>query len=199
MNRTIHIFATLIACTAILAVGCSDANASESTYLPVDGSCITAASFTDEATDLHGLHEMDLAGDDSFEFDYDTILDEAYPSADSPFHFGEDGDEQWPSFDDPESLMRSPYLGQGPELIPVSTAGSEGPLAERTSGEAEGININSADADTLTELPGIGPALAERIVDYRRDRRFEDPSQLTRVRGIGSATYEEIAPYVRVE
>lgn len=48
------------------------------------------------------------------------------------------------------------------------------------------VDINSAAAITLEALPGIGPGLAARIVDYReRNGPFKDVDQLLEVRGIG--------------
>lgn len=61
------------------------------------------------------------------------------------------------------------------------------------------VNINRAKANELTELPGIGPALADRIIEYRKHRRFEEPAHLLRVQGIGPATMERIGPHIRVE
>ena len=184
----------LFAITAF-AVACSDANASESVYLPAHDSCATGTGFTDEEFDLD---VPEPAGAQVHPDDEIPTTDQGSPASDDPFDIDED---QWPFFDDSAAMMRSPYLGQGPELTPVSTAngGQEANEAQRTSGDVRGVNINSADADTLTELPGIGPALANRIVDYRRDRHFEDPAQLQRIKGIGPATYEDIAPHVRVE
>ena len=56
---------------------------------------------------------------------------------------------------------------------------------------AEPVNINAADRETLCTLPGIGPALADRILDYRRENGpFRQLPDLMKVRGIGSKTYE---------
>jgi competence ComEA-like helix-hairpin-helix protein len=55
------------------------------------------------------------------------------------------------------------------------------------------ININTASADSLELLPGIGPQLAMRIVDFRtRNGRFIKTDDLINVRGIGSAKLEVI-------
>ena len=55
------------------------------------------------------------------------------------------------------------------------------------------ININTASADSLELLPGIGPQLAERIVDFRiRNGQFIKADDLINVRGIGSAKLEAI-------
>ncbi|WP_299316299.1 ComEA family DNA-binding protein [uncultured Halomonas sp.] len=51
------------------------------------------------------------------------------------------------------------------------------------------INVNTADAELLTELPGIGPARAEAIIEERETNGpFESAEDLTRVSGIGEAT-----------
>lgn len=61
------------------------------------------------------------------------------------------------------------------------------------------VDINTADAATLDTLPGIGPVLAQRIVDWRAEHgRFGAIDDLRQVSGIGSATFERLAPLVRV-
>lgn len=61
------------------------------------------------------------------------------------------------------------------------------------------ININTADAKELQELPGIGPVLAERIIQYRMEHGyFARPEDLKRVSGIGDKTFEKMAPMVTV-
>ena len=55
------------------------------------------------------------------------------------------------------------------------------------------IDPNRADADELTALPGIGPALAHRIVAEReRGGPFRDADELARVSGIGEKTVEKL-------
>ena len=66
--------------------------------------------------------------------------------------------------------------------------------------EAGRININTASADLLTELPGIGDTLAARIVAYRTDKGpFRTTAQLLLVEGIGPGTYLQIADQIVVE
>ncbi|MEE9212033.1 MAG: helix-hairpin-helix domain-containing protein [Phycisphaeraceae bacterium] len=62
------------------------------------------------------------------------------------------------------------------------------------------INLNTADADTLTLLPRIGPSLAHRIVEYRQQHgRFRAVDQLDLVRGIGPRTVNRLRAWVTCE
>ena len=60
------------------------------------------------------------------------------------------------------------------------------------------LDPNTAPADSLELLPGIGSVLADRIVEYRRTRRFEREIDITEVKGIGPKLYERIRPYLRI-
>ena len=65
---------------------------------------------------------------------------------------------------------------------------------------AEPVNINTADASELERLPGIGPALAARIVAYREEHGpFSYCYELTDVSGIGSSVYEGLRELITVE
>ena len=57
--------------------------------------------------------------------------------------------------------------------------------------ESAPIDINRATLDDLITLPGIGPALAQRIIDYRREHGpFRSVEELERVSGIGPQTVQ---------
>ena len=61
----------------------------------------------------------------------------------------------------------------------------------------EHVDLNRADTALLQTLPGIGPALARRIIEARAERLFLSADDLERVRGIGPATVERLRPLVR--
>jgi competence protein ComEA len=61
------------------------------------------------------------------------------------------------------------------------------------------IDINLADAALLETLPGIGPAIAQRIIQYREmNGRFETPEGIQEVQGIGPVTFEAIKELITV-
>jgi len=61
------------------------------------------------------------------------------------------------------------------------------------------ININTADEETLQSLPGIGPALSERVVEHRERFPFEEKEDIMQVSGVGESTYQEIKELIVVE
>ena len=55
------------------------------------------------------------------------------------------------------------------------------------------VNLNTATVEQLDALPGIGPVIAQRIVDYREiNGPFAAPEEIMDVKGIGQATYEKL-------
>ncbi|NBW86292.1 MAG: helix-hairpin-helix domain-containing protein, partial [Planctomycetia bacterium] len=60
------------------------------------------------------------------------------------------------------------------------------------------VNVNSAGVMELSQLPGLGPATAQRIVDHRREHGpFASLDALLDVPGIGPRTLEDLRPHLR--
>jgi len=70
----------------------------------------------------------------------------------------------------------------------------------RRSATSSGIlNINRATAKELDKLPGIGPVIASRIIEYRKvNGNFQSIEDLRKVQGIGASTLEKFKTKIRV-
>ena len=101
-------------------------------------------------------------------------------------------------------------LSQGestPPLAASSGQGCEGQSCTSADGGVAGsdpegqglVNINTANATQLTQLPGVGPAIAQKIIDYRTaNGPFTSVDDLTKVPGIGAAKLAQIKSHARV-
>lgn len=101
-------------------------------------------------------------------------------------------------------------LSQGestPPLAASSGQGCEGQACTSAEGGVAGsdtegqglVNINTANATQLTQLPGVGPAIAQKIIDYRTaNGSFTSVDDLTKVPGIGTAKLAQIKSHARV-
>lgn len=88
--------------------------------------------------------------------------------------------------------VRVPRRGEAAD----PTAASGAPVATATP---RILDLNTATAEQLDALPGVGPSTAKAIVDWRTaNGRFRSVHQLLEVRGIGEAKLEQIRPLVRV-
>ncbi len=83
-------------------------------------------------------------------------------------------------------------------LNPVSPTASttEGSGTLTAPGASKRVNINTATQQELESLPGIGPAMATRIIEGRPYSKIED---LLRVKGIGPATFDKLKDLITVE
>lgn len=78
-------------------------------------------------------------------------------------------------------------------------AGVRGANSARSGGveDAPLVDVDAASAEELTTLPGIGPAIAARIVeDRQRHGQYGSLRELQRVKGVGPATVARLAPHV---
>ena len=85
-----------------------------------------------------------------------------------------------------------------PETAPAEPVSEEN--TSEPAAQEQKININTADAAALDQLPGIGPALAQRIIDYRENYGpYRTIDQIKDVKGIGDATFEKFRDMITVE
>lgn len=89
------------------------------------------------------------------------------------------------------------------EQILVGVVGPGGPPATPagpgSSGGGGQVDLNTATAEQLEELPGVGPVLAQRILDWRTEHgHFTSVDELQEVDGVGDKKFADIKPHVRV-
>ena len=60
------------------------------------------------------------------------------------------------------------------------------------------VNINTATEQQLEALPGIGPAIAKRIVTFRTDHPFKNIEEIMDVKGIGSKLFDKIKALITI-
>ncbi len=67
-------------------------------------------------------------------------------------------------------------------------------------GESKKVNVNTANQSELETLPGIGPSIASRIIEYReKNGKFQKIEDLQNVKGIGDAKFGNVKEYVVVQ
>jgi len=70
---------------------------------------------------------------------------------------------------------------------------------EKETEKIEKIDINKADIETLSKLPGIGPVKSKAILDYReKNGEFKSLIELIEVKGIGKKTLAKLLPYLEM-
>jgi len=87
--------------------------------------------------------------------------------------------------------------------LALSTAAMAGqakaPTAKAIATTAAPVNLNTATAEQLATIPGVGPKMAERIVDYRqKNGGFKKVEDLMNVSGIGEKNFLKMRPLVSV-
>ncbi len=100
----------------------------------------------------------------------------------------------------------------GATEVLAADAGRVGPVpagpvleaAQAATGEATPapsgvVNVNTATAQQLQLLPGVGPSRAQAIIAQRERHPYRRPEDLLAIRGIGRATLNRMLPYLAVE
>ena len=104
--------------------------------------------------------------------------------------------------DGEQVLVGSPAPVSGPGAVPGVGTGGGG--AASTGGTVAGaaptapVSLNTATADQLDTLPGVGPVLAQHIIDYRTQHGgFRSVDELREVNGIGDRRFADLRNLVR--
>ena len=86
------------------------------------------------------------------------------------------------------ALSASPSSAQGKAPAPKPTATAAAP-----------VNLNTATAEQLATIPGVGPKMAERIIDYRqKNGGFKKVEDLMNVSGVGEKSFLKMKPLITV-
>ncbi len=105
-----------------------------------------------------------------------------------------------------EGLNRARFLVDGEQILVGSTMAPAAPAGLTgtgvggmgAGGPASPVSLNTATADQLDTLPGVGPVLAQHILDYRtRHGGFRSVEELKQVNGIGNSRFSDLKPLVR--
>ena len=108
-----------------------------------------------------------------------------------------DGDKiNFPLQGDPTRAVNEPT----PAAAAFQTEEQPGTAATAPPPGARQVNINTASAAELESLPGIGPVLAQRVLEYRQKHgSFTNIEEILKVNGIGPATFERIKLLITIQ
>ena len=82
---------------------------------------------------------------------------------------------------------------------PAVSAQTKAPQAKSAATTTAPVNLNTATAEQLATIPGVGPKMAERIIDYRqKNGGFKKVEDLMNVSGVGEKSFLKMKPLITV-
>ncbi len=97
-----------------------------------------------------------------------------------------------------EELMKR-YYPEADQALPISRQDTSPPETSVSKTVIEKVNVNTADAESLRTLPGIGPSYAQRIIDWRTQfGPFKNVGDLLKVKGIGKKRLDKLRPFIKL-
>lgn len=94
---------------------------------------------------------------------------------------------------DQDGFNQAEIVSDGEKIIIPAKGEGAAPAASPGTTAGGMININTADSTALQEIPGVGPATADKIIVYRNENgRFASKEDIKNVSGIGDKTYEKM-------
>jgi len=82
---------------------------------------------------------------------------------------------------------------------PVVSAQSKAPAPKPVATATAPVNLNTATVEQLSTIPGVGPKMAERIIDYRqKNGGFKKLEDLMNVSGVGEKSFLKMKPLITV-
>jgi competence ComEA-like helix-hairpin-helix protein len=193
---------SIIAFVSSSALACAEPMPLRASYLPVDATC-------DDGRALYRPGEP--AGLDAAPAAYDwesLVGDElglpgGWPGEEPDVYRGAFSGALYTPAVAGGGLRLASYGSLDPEpevdAAPASRSRKKGPPGAKGAPVSGVVNINTGSAEQLSMLPGVGPSLAQRIVEYREKRPFANVQHLRRVKGIGRAKFDRIKDHVVTE
>ncbi len=95
-----------------------------------------------------------------------------------------------------KNLNKAKKLIDGEKIYIISE--EEALIEEELNESSKLINLNTASINDLMSLPGIGEVYAQRIIDYRTEKKFEQIDEIKNISGIGEKTFDKIKDLITV-
>ncbi|NIX01218.1 MAG: hypothetical protein GWN13_23855 [Phycisphaerae bacterium] len=117
-----------------------------------------------------------------------------------PHDFSEFEKQFYARLDSIQQSLKTESTSSDTSTVATATALSEKSASNEAGSSPDLININTAAINELITLPGIGPVIAGRIVEYREQHGpFFAKKDITSVKGIGPKTYQKLKKLIRVD